>query len=313
MPYSNDLHQNKPLTNVSVKYVDANQMDLVGDKIFPVVNVKKESDIYYVYDRQYLQIPETLRADGAESNEVNWGVSTATYNLKEHALREIVTDRSRNNQDAPLSIDVDTTENLTSRILLRREKDIATTVLTTTTFSQNHGAGAKWTSLTTTTDCVNDINTACATIMLTSGIKPNTMLVPFQSYHGALTEQPNLIEKIKYSEKAVLTSDIIGSIFDIDNVLVGRSVYDSSDEGIETTTNLSFIWDTNTWVGYVTPSPGIRKASAGYTLHLASKGTPYKTKKWREEKRGGDLIEVSTMYQPRAVATLCGYLITATD
>ena len=76
---------------------------------------------------------------------------------------------------------------------------------------------------------------------------------------------------------------------------------------------MTYIWDGNTFVGYVNPSPGIRKVSAGYTLQLNAKGIPYKTKKWREEKRGGDLIEVSTMYQPKAVATLCGYLITGTD
>lgn len=313
MPYAGDVHVNRPLSNVSVKYAGANQMDLIGDMVFPPVSVAKETDTYYVYDRQYLQIPETIRADGTESNEVNWGISTAAYILKEHSLKEIVTDRARNNQDAPLDLDVDTTENLTSRILLRREKDIADAVLTTTSFSQTHAAGANWTSLTTTTNIVADINTATGHIMRVAGVKPNTMVIPFQSYHNAATEQPNLIEKIKYSERAVIGADLIGSIFDIDKVLVGRSIYDSSTEGIETTTGLTFIWDANTWVGYVAPAPGIRKFSSGYTLQLNLKGIPYKTKKWREEARGGDMIEVSTMYQPRAVATLCGYLITGTD
>jgi len=309
MPYASEVHVNTPLTNVSVKYPVGN---LIGDQVFPVVMVKKESDVYYRYDRSYQQIPETARADGAESNEVSWGATTSAYLLKDHGLKEIVTDRSRNNQDAPLDLDVDTTENLTKRILLRREKDIADTVLTITSFSQTHAAGATWTTLTTTTDIVNDINTACAVVMARAGVKPNLMVIPQQSYMGA-KEQPNLIEKIKYSERAVLTSDIIGSMFDIDQVLVGRSIYDSSDEGIATITGIEYIWDTNTFVGYKENAPGIRKISAGYTLQLSLKGNPYQVKKWREEARGGDMIEVGTMYQPLPVASLCGYLITATD
>lgn len=311
MPYSSDsLHVSTPLTNVSVKYPGA--ANLIGDQVFPVVMVSKETDRYFVYDRRYQQVPATARADGAEANEVEWGVSTSTYALNEHALKEIVTDRARSNADAPLDIDIDTTENLTKRILLRRERDIAAAALTTTSFSQAHSAAALWTTLTTTTNIVGDINTACAHIMRVAGLKPNTMVIPYQSYMGA-KEQPNLLEKIKYSERAVLTSDLIGSMFDIDKVLVGSSIYDASDEGNETLTSVSFIWDATTLVCYSEPRPGIRKISAGYTFHLSMKGNPYITKKWREEKRGGDLIEVSTMYQPKAIATLCGYLITATD
>jgi len=118
-PTKADVHVDAVLSGVSVMYKND---ELIADSVMPVVPVKKESDKYYTYTRNW-RLPEAKRAAGAEAAEVEWNVSSATYTCEEYALKDLLPDRVRDNADKPLSMDVDTTENLTDLIqLLRRKK-----------------------------------------------------------------------------------------------------------------------------------------------------------------------------------------------
>ena len=49
-PTSNDIHVNRPLTNISTAFIQS-QSDFIADKVFPVIPVEKKSDLYYTYDK----------------------------------------------------------------------------------------------------------------------------------------------------------------------------------------------------------------------------------------------------------------------
>src|SRR3972149_3641898 len=122
MPLPSQIHRDRPLENISVAFKSDR---LIAQELSPSVPVKHESDTYYVHSQDSLILPATLRANGGEANESDWNVSTSSYTLEEHALKKIVTDRDRNNADPPLRMDVDATEYLTEKILLRRETVLA--------------------------------------------------------------------------------------------------------------------------------------------------------------------------------------------
>ena len=134
MPFFSNVHVNKALTNISVKY---NFAEGIADSVFPTAPVQKESDLYFVYDIGNRRLPETLRANRAEANEISHSYSTSSYTLEEHALKELISDRDRGNADAPLDLDVDTTEILTEKILIRREVATANVCFTTTSWGNN--------------------------------------------------------------------------------------------------------------------------------------------------------------------------------
>ena len=118
MPAQGPIHVDRPLSNISLAYQPTG---LIADALFPTVPVKKESDSYFIFDKaNSLRIPDTLRADGAEANQDNLVVSTATYRLQEHALKDIITDRQRENQDEGLNLEQALVEELTSKVLLER-------------------------------------------------------------------------------------------------------------------------------------------------------------------------------------------------
>lgn len=300
MPYMNNIHVNSPLTNVSVRY---NWNLGIADRVFPEVPVSKESDVYFVYDGDNVRLDETLRANRAEANIVGFDVSTTTYTLEEHALKELVSDRDRGNQDVPLNLDVDATMHLTEKILIRREVDTSVLCFTTTTWANNAtvASAAAWD--TSTSNPIADVLTATTIILRTGFVQPNRGVMGWEAMRQ-LKANSTTTDRIKYTERAIITDEIMASMFDLDQLLVGRGARNLNAEGIAASTG--FIWGKDMLVYYSPSRPALREPAAGYLLTINGR---FKTKKWREEARGGDWIEVSTMFLPRAVATSAAYLL----
>lgn len=299
-PDVDDVHTDSVLSGVSVMYVnDA----MIADLVMPVIPVKKESDLYYTYTRNW-RLPEAKRAPGAEAAEVEWNVSSATYSCLEYALKDLIPDRVRNNADKPLDMDVDTTENLTSLIQLLREKRVADIVFT----GSNHGSTSALTGANrwddyASSDPIGNVRTAKATVHAASGKMPNVMIVGKQ-VHDKLLDHPDVLERIKYTQKGLVTNDLLATLFEVDKYLVGNALYDSSADG--GTESLGYVWGKSVALIYSEPAPGLKKVSYGYQFQ--SRG--FRVKKWREEGRDGDFVEAGEIRDEKVVATSCGYLYT---
>lgn len=300
-PTISDVHVDSILSGVSVKYTND---EYIADQVLPVISVKKESDKYYTYNRDW-RLPQSKRAAGAEANAVEWNVSTATYSCEEYALKDIIPDRVRDNTDTPLNMDVDTTEYLTDLIQLGREKRIADIVFAVATYGSQTSALAganRWDDYAGS-DPIGDVRTAKATVHAASGKMPNVMIIGFQAYLKLL-DHPDILERIKYTQRGIITADLIAAVFELDNLLVGKALYDSSLEGIAE--SLGYLWGKSVALVYAEPSPGIKKVSFGYQFQ--SRG--FRVKKWREEAREGDWVEAGEIRDEKIVSASCGYLYT---
>jgi hypothetical protein len=299
-PTKNDVHTDAVLSGVSLMYQND---EYIADRVMPVVPVKKESDLYYTYTRNW-RLPEGSRAPGAEAAEVEWNVGTDTYTCQEYALKDKIPDRVRDNADAPLDPDVDTTENLTNLVTLLREKRVADIVFA----GENHGSTSalsgsdQWDDYAGS-DPIDDVRTARAAVHLASGKMPNTMVVGLQ-VHLKLLDHPDILERIKYTQRGVITEDLIAQLFEVDNYIVGKALYDSSEEG--GSESLGYVWGKNVALIYAESSPGLRKVSYGYQFQ--SEG--FRTSKWREEKIRSDWVEVGETRDEHIISDDCGYLYT---
>ena len=153
----------------SVRY--ANQ-DYIAMNVFPMVPVKKDSDLYRIYTRNW-RIPETKRANKGLANEHQFEVSTASYVLEKHALKDYISDDDVDNYDLA-DLRADTVEELTDVILRRLEKSVAD-LFTTTNWSLNVSLAAAnaWNANTTVSNPIPIMDTAATTIIQNSGYKPN--------------------------------------------------------------------------------------------------------------------------------------------
>lgn len=307
-PLNSNMHRDRALENISIAY---KPQGLIADELSPKVMVSRESDIYYVYSRDTMAIPQTRRAMGSKSNRATYSMSTSTYVLEEEALHDLVPDRLKDNVDKPISLDIDTTEILTQKVLLRREKDLATVVQTDTNWSNNASLTSTlaWSANTTTSNPITLIDSLSSVIVQQSGMDPNTLVLTDPQFRAA-KEHTSIVDRIKHTSPDSVTPQMLARLFNLERILVAKGVEHTAKEGLaDTTTAAAFIWTDAAFLCYVTPTPKLKTPSALYTFWKKEDGSPYRVKRWRSEEEDGDTIEVRALFQNKAVATLCAALI----
>lgn len=308
---SGSVHVDQVLTNISVGWPNEG---LVGDRLFPAVGVKKQSDKYYVHGREGWLPENDLRAPGSQAHEVpGMTVSTDTYYAQEHSLQIAVTDEERDNVDSPLAPDRDGTDMITSKVMLGREKSMKDLVTTAANYAAGLtttlAGGAQWNVANyATSDPIQDVRTGVRAVHAQIFLEPNVMVIPYQVM-SQLEDHPDFIERIKYSERAVLTREIIGGIFGIPNVIVPGLGFNSGVAG--GTETLSYLWGKDVVLAYVPPRAGLKVPAFGYEFVWNGQTV----ERWREERRRSDILRVRRSYDMKFIAkdsnskAIAGYLI----
>ncbi len=306
MPLKSQLHVDQLLSNVSIQYRNKNY---IASEIFPEVPVKKDSDLYRIFDRNF-RLPETLRAAKGVAREASFDVTTGQYVLAQHSLKDYVSDRDAENYDLS-DLRADTTEFLTDKILLRLESDAAQLFInqtssgnTNTSWSLSHSLSTaqQWSAETTTSNPIPQMDTAATVVLENSGQVVNYAMLPHRCLIAA-KNHPSVIDRIKYTS-ADITPAMIAGLFDVPQLLIGKAVVETSVEGA-TSAAISAVWGDNVFMGYKPAKASPLAASAGYIF----KNSIPMTKRWRVEERQSEAIEVNLHYQVKVVASLAGYLL----
>jgi hypothetical protein len=175
-------------------------------------------------------------------------------------------------------------------------------------WSQTHSLSATclWSLNTTLSNPLIDVATATTVIAQASGKKPNVIEMNFGAF-VAVKGHVSILDRTKYTSADSISEQMIARLFDLEKVLVGAAIQNESSEGMAASN--AFLWTDTAFIGYIESAPGLKKVSALWTFRSAQMGNPWTVKKWREEKRAGDMIEVGTMYQHVTPASACGYVI----
>jgi hypothetical protein len=271
---SGNVHIDVVLTQISVAWPNEG---LVGNILFPAVPVQKQSDKYYIFQGREGWYPDLddARAPGTEANEVpGLTVSLGSYYAQEHALQIAVTDEERENADSPLSPDVDGAEMLASRIALGKEYRIHSLVTTAANFNSsltialtstsqtvsNGTFGPQWDTYATATP-IRDIRQAARDVHNISFLSINQAVIPYQVM-SALEDCQDFISRIQYTQKAILTPDLVASLLSLDNVVVPGFGYATNNPG--QTLALAYLWGKEVLLAYKPPRPGLKVPAFGY-------------------------------------------------
>lgn len=295
---SGNVHVDQVLTQISLAFPNN---EFVGEKLFPTVLVKKQSDKYYWFGRDnWVAETSDYRAPGTVANEIpGVGVALESYYAQEHSLQTAVHDEERQNVDSPLSPDRDATEMVTQKILLGREllmKNIVTT-------AANYASGLSVTLSGTSqfSDLANSnpvavFKTARLAIHAKIFREPNVAIIPYQVM-SQLEDHPDIIERIKYTDRAILTKEIIGAVLQIPTIIV-PGVAQGSGVGFSITT--SYLWGKDIVIAYVPGRAGLKIPAFGYEFVWGYPGAQV-VDRWRETPRKSDLIRVSRRYDLKLV------------
>jgi hypothetical protein len=299
-----NVHFDAILTQVSLAFPNN---EFVGEQLFPVVPVKKQSDKYYVFGREEW-LPETsdYRAPGTEANEIpGRKVSIDTYYAQEHALQIAVTDEERENVDSQFAPDRDGTELVTAKILLGRELAMKNLVTTAANYAAGMTvtlAGATQWSDFAASDPILAVHAAVRAMHAKVFFEPNVAVVPYQVM-SVLQDHPKIIARIQYTDRAILTKEIIAAVLGLGKVIVPGVGYGTGPVGSPgNALTLGYLWGKDVLLAYVPPRAGLRIPAFGYEFVWSYTGSGAQAvDRWREEQRKSDLIRVGRRYDLKLV------------
>lgn len=274
-PVVADVHVAAALTDVATAYFQS-QDAYVADKVFPMVPVQHQTDVYFRWSKaDFFRDEAQQRADATESAGTGSNLDTASYSAKVWALHQDIGPQVRANADPAVDLDIAVTRTLMQKLLIRRDRFFMTKYMTTGVWGTTCTGTANGTPGTSTpafwdddanSDPFTDIAVGQTTILQNTGMMPNVLLLAWPVYQ-ALRKHPLVIDRIKYTNPAyagTVTPALLAQAFAVDRVVVSMAVYNSAAEGVAA--SMSFVAGKNALLCYAAPQPGLMVASAGYTF-----------------------------------------------
>lgn len=322
MPDMTNLgHIDRALTNMSVAYMQGADA-FIADKVFPIVNVSKQSDVYFEYSKADMFRNEVQeRGRGAESAGGNWNVKVADpYFCRKYAYHYDITQEEKVNYDKPIDVDRDTTEWLSQKMLLKRECDFTEKFFKAGVWGKDVTVDGtsikKWSDQTS--DPVKMVNDEMLAMAENTGLKPNFAIMSPDVFY-ALKNHEAIMDRIKYTQKGIITADLIASLFEVDKIFIPWGVYnseaqvaDQKDEKI----SMNFLYKGAMLLGYRSTRASLKQATAGYIFAwtglegASSFGSRMVRIKMDQLGLGTERLEMEMAYDMKVISKDCGTFFT---
>jgi hypothetical protein len=299
-----DYYVDTLLTNISVQFRNT---QFVAETIAPVLFVDHRTGLYFVYDTANLRQENDLRSGKSGTAVVDFGLTKTQYGpLAEHALKSGIEKDEMDEFANPYDPKIDHTNTVSDRMLLNKEIALATVMASTAVITQNqtNSGGQQWSDYANS-DPFGDIQGAIDTVLENALMPANTLVLGYQVW-SKLKNHPDLIDRVKYTQFGKMSTDALAALFDLDQVIIAKAVYNTAAEGL--TPSNAFVWGKNAWVMYVPPTPALRSPAAFYTLVL--KNGRY-VDSWYDFDPKVTWIRVNDYYNQHLIAAQAVYLIKA--
>lgn len=306
-PTTNQVHVNRPLTNIAVAYLQQAR-NFIATRVFPVVPSAKESDLYFEFNKNdWLRDEAKPRAPGAESAGTGYNISQQRFDTVVESIHHDVPDQLRNNADVPLDLDRQATQLVTHRQLIRRERRWAQDFFTAGVWATDFTPANLWDDFILSTPR-QDIENGIAQVLRETGYSPNKLVLGYNVF-STLKSHPDIRDQYKYVNSDSITPEMLAQMFELDEVVVSRSPYATNIEG--GTEAYEFIAGNNALLVYAAPSPAIMMPTGGYvfawTGMFPELAADIAIKSFRIEHRAVTRVEGEMAYDMRLVGPDLGY------
>lgn len=277
-PYLTQVHVDRPLTNMSVAYIQDESAFIAG-KIFPMLPVDRKSDRYFSYGKDdWFRDDAQLRAPNTESAGGGYDIdNTPSYSCNVWSYHKDIGEQEDHNADIPINLEKEATMYVTRKLLLRQEIQ----------WVSDFFATGKWTGSSTATDLtigagftltwddaastpIEDVQVQQLAILQGTGFEATDLVLGFAVYQK-LIRHPDIIDLIKYGagpgNPAIANEAALAKIFNVNRVTISKAVKNTAAKTPGSTTFTgSMIAGKNALLCYVNPSPGIMQPTSGYTF-----------------------------------------------
>lgn len=303
-----DVHVDQPLTNFSIGYMPGG---FVAERIAKPMRVNKESDKYYIWDKDSAFRVQangkfSLRADKTNAKEVDFGLSTATYQAEEYALKILVSDREKDNADSVLRLRESKLRRLQNLLYLEEEIRVASLLTDSANWNPSHTdtPSVKW-DAASDVKIEKNIDDAKEVVRKAIGVEPNTIVIPAAVAKVAKRDS-SIRELIKYTQNNLLVNgDLPPTMFNM-NVIIPGATYTTALEGA-TATYLDVYGDS---VVLLYISPGTEASMETPDAIKIFRSKEWEVRSWRVDEKRSEAIEVSVIQDEVMTSNISGYLFT---
>jgi hypothetical protein len=273
--------------NMTIQYKNTN---LIGDRVFPILPLASPASKILKYGKanMFRDENQTLyRAEGGETKIFDWDVNSQTVTPQQISAGESVPvemiDIEQMPGQLPTNSIIDAVQHGVARIENFKERAIANLIYTTAWLdgtaggSVPAGGNGGWVRNDSSNSFVQDIYNAKTSIVKSTGVTPNVLVMDYQTFNAQQFANPLIADKIKYTQRAVETSALIADLLELDEVIVGKSVYTSQAENKKNPNpSMNFIWNPSGYGQaflFHREAPGLRSLTAGLQVRLPYRGS----------------------------------------
>lgn len=294
---------NPVLSTHAVKFMQ-DATEYVGRKLAPFFFTGKRAANYYVFNREnVLNIPKLkARSPGAEYSESMMELSDDSYNARNWGHKAPVDDEER--EHYALSIDADKAEieRLMNIILVNHEWRVRDLAIGATVTSSS--PGSKWDA--GGSDPIADVNAVREIIHDNCGMDPNLMVLP-RDVFNVLSELPAILDKIKYTQRGIITPDLLAPIFKVREIVVAGGLENTANEG--QAMNISKIWGDSVILAHVDTRQNLKAPNFIRTMNWTGLTGPngVNVLSYRDPARDSFIHRAKHYTDEKLVGAECGY------
>lgn len=280
-----------------------------AEKILPVKDVMKESAYMSVVVRENLKRADAKHANGSAYNRVNLITEDLQYTCKDYGLEGVLTDRDRSFYETDMDAEIETVQNVYTKIMLEQEVRIAAAIFNTTTFTgadlYTDVSSAPWDAAGS--NAIGHILAASNKVRANTGVRPDCMVIGAVTLNNLLN---NTAIKAKFPGAPLITYDMmvaaLATIVGLQEVIVGSRIYDGAKEG--QSFSGSDIWSDDYALIFKKSSQNMAEGGLGRILRWNS--VNYNTvESYREEQVKGDVFRVCQYQDEKIFDAYFGHLL----
>lgn len=258
------------LTTAAQGYKNA---DMVGMMLFPYVPVGARGGKIIAFGKEDFRLYNTGRAPGAGTKRVQFGYQAGNYALEQHALEgQLPIEIMQEAQQVPgVNMGIATVNKTQNIIALRLEKAQADLATNPNNYGANNKAALAGTSRWddyANSDPSADIEAGREAVRSQIGKRPNTVVLGPKVW-SKLKYHPKLLDRIKYTGRDSITTDMLAGLWEVPRVVVADAVYADNNDAF------ADVWGRNVVMAYTemasvaemgTPTFGYSYRLGGYPL-----------------------------------------------
>ena len=305
------------LSNVSQEFRNPG---FFAQTLFPRVPVDAISGRIPSLGLERFHRQDTSYFPGGEAREARRSnVNLSVFLTQPHWLKKLVNDTERKNSKAGgLDPELTATNEVTEAIWLELEFAAFNLVNAGSIPSTALAGVNKWSDYVNS-DPIAAIEAQKPTILKGATKAASKLALGYDTFI-TLKNHPKILNRIVYTQRGVITPEILAGLFDVGEVVILDALYDASANAASgiygsvnaATSPLDFVWSAMALLAYVPESAEVRSPALGYSYwwNDAFGGGGPAIVKYRWEIRNGDFVECRSWYDIKLLRAQAGYLWT---